>query len=280
MSSGLLDSVIFIVDSSQAISGAAGSFSYIMNVPKGRNYDRVCVLQAILPKSYYMVTAPLNIMTLTEPGMPSVTVSMTPGNYNAISWKTLAAAALNAASPHGWTYSISFPNSSSQVDTGVFTYTVSGNGGSQPTFTFGNANQTTIYEQWGFLVNSTNTFVGNSLTSTAVVKFQQEDTILIHSNISYNNDQSAFTDVLQEIYASSSLTFSNIIYQNSGAVDAYSKVFNNRDNNVYTFTCTDEHNNIINFNGLNVVFTILIYRRDDISAVQKRFIEYQVQRQR
>ena len=214
------DSVIDIIDSSQALSGTTSNFQYQINIPRGNEYDRVCVLQAIIPKSYYLVNAPYNTITLSENGVQT-TVTITPGNYNVKSWTTLIAALLTAASSQGWTYTITFPNAITQVDTGLFTYTVSGNGSLQPQIIF--PSTSLVYEQFGFSASSTNVFVANNLTSVNVVKFQVEDVIFIHSDISYNNDQTSKNDVLQEIYASSTPNFSNIIYQNSGAIEAYSK---------------------------------------------------------
>ena len=272
----IIDGTIFIVDSSQALTGTAGNFTYILNFPKNKEYTHVCLLQAILPKSYYLVTAPFNTMTLSEPGMSPVTVTITPGNYNAISWTTLIAAQLTAASPHGWTYTITFPKSISQIDTGLFTYTVAGNGGVQPSFISAANTTSTVYEQFGFSASSTNTFVGNNLISSNVIKFQLEDTLFIHSDLSYNNDQSTFSDVLQEIYSSSTPTFTNIIYQNSGAVEAYSKILLNNKNNVYHFSVTDEHGLPINFNGLNCVFTILLYKKENLANVVKKYLQRSV----
>jgi hypothetical protein len=262
-----LDSTIFIIDSSQAVSGTTSNFQFQLNMPRDKDYDRVCVLQAIIPKSYYLVNAPYNTMILSENGVQT-TITLIPGNYNVISWKTLISALLTSSSSAGWTYSITFPNAISQVDTGKFTYTVSGNGGIQPLFIF--PTLSLVYEQFGFAAESTNSFVGNSLVSSDVVKFQVEDVIFIHSNMSYNNDQSAQNDVLQEIYASSTPSFSNIIYQNSGAIEAYSKKLLTPNNNIYSFSLTDEKENLINLNGLNCVITIVVYKRDDINQLIAR----------
>jgi len=192
------DSVIFIIDSGSAVSGTTSNFQYQLNIEKGHNYDRVCVLQAIIPKSYYLVNAPYNTMILLENGVQT-TITLTAGNYNVRSWCTLFSALLTSRSSQGWTYSCSYPNSTTQVDTGMITYSVSGNGGLQPSFIF--PSTSLIYEQAGFSAGSTNIFINNTLTSTNVVKFQVEDVIFIHSDISSNNDQSAKNDVLQEIYA-------------------------------------------------------------------------------
>ena len=264
------DSVIFIVDSSQAITGAGtGSWTSQINIPKGLDYDRVCVLQAIIPKSYYLVNAPYNTFILSENGTRT-TITMTPGNYNVKSFATLISALLTASSSQGWVYTITYPNSITQVDTGKFLYTVSGNA-SQPSIIF--PSTSLVYEQFGFSVGSTNVFVASAITSSNVVKFQVEDIIFVHSSISSNNDQTSKNDVLQEIYASSTPNYSNVIYQNSGAIEAYSKKLTSQNNNVYSFTLTDEKDNpIINLNGLNCVMTLVVYKKDAINQLLARNI--------
>jgi hypothetical protein len=260
----IADSSIFIINSADRISGTDSNFQYIINMPKNSGYDRVCMLQALIPKSYYLVASPFNTFILSESGVQT-TVTVTPGNYNVRSWITLLGALLTSSSSHGYTYTITFPNSLTDVDTGKFTYTVTGNVGVQPSIIFPVTSE--LYEQFGFSASSTNTFSGSTLTSANVVKFQVEDVLFIHSDISYNNDQSSYHDVLQEIFASSTPMYSNIVYQNNGAVEAYSKRLLSAQNNTYRFTITDEQNRAINLNGLNCVFTIVCYNKDNINQL-------------
>jgi hypothetical protein len=217
-----------------------------------------------LYQSFYLVNAPYNTFILSENGTQTI-VTVTEGNYNAISWTTIIANLLNASSTQGWIYSISFPNSAVNVDTGLFTYSCKSGTGTQPIIIF--PTTSLLNEQFGFATGSTNAFVGNSLTSANVIKFQVEDVIFIHSDISHNNDQSSSNDVLQEIYASSTPNFTNIIYQNSGAVEAYSSRLLSANNNIYRFTLTDENGNAINLRGLNCVITILVYKKNNIDQL-------------
>ena len=258
------DSTIFIIDSSKRVSGTTSNFTYLINVPKGHDYDRVCVLQAIIPKSFYLVNSPYNTFTLLENGV-STLITITEGNYNAQSWITIIAALLTTSSSQGWTYTISRPNAITQVDTGMFTYSVTGNSGNQPSIIFPTSSQ--LYEQFGFNYNSTNLFVSSSLTSSNIMKFQVEDVIFIHSNISANSDQSANNDVLQEIYASSTPNYSNIIYQNSGCIEAYSKKLLSPENNIFSFILTNESQLGINLRGLNCVITLIVYKKDNFNQL-------------
>lgn len=70
------DSVTFLIDSSKRISGSTSDFTYQLNIPKNKQYDYVCVLQAIIPKSYYLIQAGLNTFTLQENGVNTTIVSI------------------------------------------------------------------------------------------------------------------------------------------------------------------------------------------------------------
>ena len=114
------DSTIFIIDGSKAISGTGANFNININMPKGKNYNRVCLLQAIIPKSYFLCTTGENTFILSENG--NTTVTVTQGSYNAISWTILIGNLLTSSSTAGWTYTITLPDPRFQVDTAMFTY--------------------------------------------------------------------------------------------------------------------------------------------------------------
>ena len=111
---------------------------------------------------------------------------------------------VNTNSPNGYTYVMSTPNVQQTADTGLYTWTVSNNGGVQPSFIVGDY----LYEQLGLNPNTTYNFVGNSLTSLNVVKFQLEDSLFIHSDIANNGND----NVLQEMLGSYGTDFSTITY--------------------------------------------------------------------
>lgn len=269
------DSTIFIIDGSKAISGTGASFEFAINMPRGKNYNRVCLLQAIIPKSYFLCTTGENTFILSENGT-NTTVTVTQGSYNAISWITLIGTLLTNSSTQGWTYTITLPNPEIQVDTAMFTYSCTGGAGTQPIIIF--PATSLLYEQFGFSAGSSNSFVGGTLISTNVLKFQVEDCIFVHSSISHNEDQSSQNDVLQEIYASSTPNWTNIIYQNSGAVEAYSKRLLSANNNIYSFSLTDELENPMNLHGLYPVFTIVVYEADNINDLIARDLLQKVDR--
>ena len=156
-----------------------------------------------IPKSYYLVPAGYNTFVLQELGV-NTTITVPPGNYNVTSFRTVLTTLLNAASPNHWVYAITYPNRSIAADTGLYTYSVTGNTG-QPSFIV----TTNLYEQLGFSANTTSTFVVGSLTSTNVLKFQSEDALYLHSDIVSDGKEG----ILQEIYTAGSSDFSIINYR-------------------------------------------------------------------
>lgn len=258
------DGTRFIIDSSKCVPGGTdGDFQYIINMPKDKDYNRVCLLQAEIPKSYWLVNAPNNIFILNENGVITP-ITLPEGNYNVISWITIIANLMTTMSTQVWVYSILFADPTVQVETGMFTYVAKGGFGAQPIISFPVGSL--LYEQFGFTINSSNQFVGGFLTSTTVVKFQVEDILFLHSDLSYNNDQSSDTDVLQEIYSASTPPFTNITYQNTN-IEAYSSTLRSTNKNVYKFCWTDESGNKINFRGKNNCFTLIAYRKNNIDQL-------------
>jgi hypothetical protein len=254
------------VDSRQRLSGTDGNFSYNFNLPADMVFNRVVLMRAEIPKSYYLVQASLNTFTLTENGV-SATVTVPIGDYLLTTFQAVLPPLLNAVSPNGWTYSMTYPNINTSANTGKYTWSVTGNGGLQPSFTF-TAN---FFEPFGFNPSSTNTFIGNSLTSANVVKLQVEDRIFIHSNIVEGRgiqDQ----NVLADINAISSPDYSTIIYE-CYAPQYSSKRFKGNAGNTYNFSISDEAGTLLNTNGLNIQLTVLLYYESDIVEKVGELIE-------
>lgn len=246
---------IFYINSHERLSGTDSDFTYQLKINRNVEFNRVAVLQCIIPKSYYLVQEGQNTFTLTENGVDTK-ITVLAGNYNRKSMQRTLETLLNDASPNGWTYTITYPNASMEPDTGKFTFNVSGNGGVQPIFTFTEF----LYEQIGFNANSSNTFVSDHLTSTNTIKLQKEDSLYVCSDICTVADGK--NAVLQEVFANAdSETFSNIKFT-CPDVQAYSKKFNSG-SDIYRFTLTDENFRPINLNGLNIVISLVLYKNQD-----------------
>lgn len=250
---------LFYINSRTRLQGTDSDFTYQIDLPQSNDYDSVCMLQCMIPKSFYLIQSGYNTFTLVE-GASSATITIPAGNYSNTSFQTVVKALLNAGSPHTYVYNITFPSSAIEAQTGKFTYTVTGNSGSQPSFVF----TTGVYEQMGFSLNSTNTFVSNSMVSTNVLKFQVEDSLFIHSDIVGNEKD----DVLQEVYLDTP-DFANITFS-CPDVQAYSKRLSSKDSNSFYFRLTDENKIPIGLNGINMVFTLLVYKKDPIFKIIKK----------
>ena len=241
------------------------NFSYSMNIDPHGEFDRVVVLSCSIPKSYYLVQENENTFTLEEVN-DQATITFPPGNYNRNSLASTLKSLLNSSSPKGWIYSVTYDNINLSEDNGKFHIIVSNNT-DQPSFIFNEF----LAEQLGFAKNKTYTFDSNELISEYVCNLSIETTLYLHSNICQNSEGD---NVLQEIYSNGEATYSYINFQNNIPYE-YSKVMASRNpSNVYTFSLRDENGYLINTNGININFTIMVFKLNDIDKLIKKAIKY------
>lgn len=255
------------INSRDRISGTEENFTFNIAFPDGSaNFDHVVCLNALIPKSYYLIQdGPLeNIFQLDENGA-TVTVTVPIGSYLLSAFKTVIGNLLTAASPNGLTYTLTYP-ASSGADTGKWTYTQN-NGAIQSSII---VNQH-FFEPLGFVSGSTNLFSSTTLISTCVIKLQSEDRLLIHSNICNNGRD----DILVSINSTTSINYSSIAWE-CPAPEFYSHLLSSQNNNTYSFSLTDENGELIQLNGLNMNLTLLLYKKDDIFERIKTFLKMAV----
>lgn len=246
---------IITINSRNRVSGTDSNFSYKLR-PRNPEFDRVVVLEAHIPKTYYLVQKPYDTFTLTE-GNLAATVRVPVGNYTRRSFQTTMARVLSAASPNGWVYTVEYPEVISEADTGKYTYIVESADpdvppDTEPAFIFASG----MFEQMGFAENSVNTFVGGRLTSVNVIKLQIEDTLFLYSDlVGGDND----TNILQELFAADSQNFSSIDWI-CPAPREFSRRIANTGADSYNFWILDEDGREIDLNGGNVVITLQMFR--------------------
>ena len=222
---------IFYIDSQNRTSGTSGNFSINFAMPPNNNYNRIVVMQASIPKSFYLVSAPYNTFQLVETGTASSgsatttfgsvvsygatkTVTITEGNYTktnmivCLQTMLTLASSLNSTIATQYVYTVGYPLMN-QPNTGKFTYTVTNLTTTQPQIIF--PPNSTLYLPMGFNRASANNFTNNKLTSQNVIRLQAKDTIFIKSNIVASSTKA----VLQEIYTSCNPDFSVITYNQS-----------------------------------------------------------------
>lgn len=261
-------SQIYYINSTHRLSGSHGHFTYQLKLPANCNFDRVCLLQANVPISYYLIPANYNKFVLTErkAGVDTtVDLTIPVGNYNASSFASLVPPLLNAASPNHWIYTMTFPSSFSAVQTAKFTYTVVGptSVAEYATFTF----TQDMCEQFGFDENTSN-ILQSTLVSKNIVSFVPETSILIHSDIVNDGD----TDIFEVIFANNNVPLSNATYQCQD-VAGYSKRLRTSQANAYSFSLTDEHGKQLDLNGLSCIFTIILFKQDTLTENIKDLIK-------
>jgi len=250
----------FYITSGNQLSNT-NTFSIYLDIPENR-YDRVTLTNINIPVSFYVIQNGHNQFVLRE-NSTSVTITIPEGNYNINSFITALTSLLNANSPNGLTYSLSIPNTFSQCSTGKITY-VQNNGAIQSSFTF--PEQSHVYEQFGFNRQSTAYFSGTTLTSSNVVKFIPEDSIHLHSNLV---GTTSGDDIISEAYFSNSIPFSNITYSNPNPYQT-AKYLNNGIKYA-SFSVTNEYNDPIYLNGLNISMTLLVYKEITINDILESF---------
>lgn len=256
---------IFYIDSSKG-QGKNENFTYTFQFDQTLEFDRCCILQLLIPMSYWLIQEDQNTFILNEGINKEVTIYLPLGNYNRRSLASVLSNILTSNSPSSFTYLVTFPNIATTNDQGLYTYNVSNNGSVQPQFIFQN-NATT--EALGFQSNSTNNFVSNTLISTSVIKLKPEDQLFLHSDLCSNKND----DIIQEVYSAGNATFSNILFQQFD-VESNSKDISFNKNNSYKFYLTDENNTILNLNGQNMTITLMLYKKNTIFTMLIDFIKY------
>ena len=240
--------LIVYVNSRNKIAGVDNDFSYKIQLPPNNNYTQMCLLQALIPKTYYLIQSGYNTFNVQESaGITEVSIPV--GNYTFKALKTVLQTQLNAIL--GYTYTVSIPAPGTQTDTGKISFTVSDNAGYQPTFIMPNSGN--MYEVLGFEKGISYTFNSDALSSVNVCKLQLEDALFIHCDAVDNTSD----DILQDVYSYTN-DFSSIVFQQFDVAN-YSKPLRTNKNNVYRFSIRNEEKELIGLNGLNTVLTLMFF---------------------
>ena len=248
-------SKIIYLDSEERISGTSSNFSYAIDIPDGAKYDTCCVLSMTIPRSYYLIRPGQNKVILVLAGEEHP-FEIPPGNYNADNFSETLLAILNGIAGAA-AFTITF-----STITGKYTYAYSGLG----TASFKLEDPSRLGHQLGFGEISENHFVGGTLQSKNVVNFVSTSTLFLHSDMVDDS-----TDVLQEVYADNSVPFSNLVY-NCRAPGMYAKKLRNNTSSLFNFSLCDEHDKEVDLNGHEILLTLILYRKEDLTKTfQKGF---------
>lgn len=258
----LLTSYIEFVDSDYRLPNSISSSDFYYTIKPPYPCNRVVVLSASIPKSYFLVQANYNTVIFVENGIDR-TITMPIGNYS-------NNGPLNVI-PGSNTYRGFYAVLLSLLNTGstVYTYdidpntnfvTISATGGTFSSINF--PMSSALYRQFGFTYYTNNPATSNSITSRNIPIFQPTDTIYIKSNLVINQGSSLGGNILESIQASNQPYMYSINYQCTVDLALSARPYNPTVT-VVSFTLTDSDGFVINLNGLPANIKLMFFLADD-----------------
>lgn len=260
----------FNIFSKDRDSGTIENFIHNLQIDQNHGFNNVALVSARIPKSYYTAQSSHGNLTfgLHEDGLEQ-NITIPEGNYNSTNFAVVLKGLLDAASVlmgHTYVYTVTSPNSATEPQTFKYTYTVTGNAGVQPYFHMHNESFR-ISEFLGFLNETNNVFVGDSLTSFKPFRFEHTEFITIKSNISRNSGSShEDASVLARIPVGN-ITAGDIIEYRLVNLEDSTRVMTNRNSNAFSFTLHDDQDRLINLNYYDWSCTIMLYEYNNDSEL-------------
>ena len=196
-------------------------------------YNQVSLIHAQIPVSYYTINENNNLFILS-----TGSYTLTNGNYNATSFKSMFLNLLGAS------FSMSLDSS-----TGKYTLTCSSG------YTI--LSTTTCYKILG-LVKNTSYVVSSSLTFPYPCNFLGINRIKIKSSCFKTNNLDSNSNGHSDLLATIPVNTSQYGLINYINYTAFKNIIINKDINLVDITISDEEDNIINFNGIDVYLTLQI----------------------
>lgn len=241
-------------------------------IPKNlaqQGFTQVVLLSALIPKSYDAISSGTNTFILSIDST-TATVTLPVGRYNARSLRLELQTALNAAaasittSPaHGITFTVSFPSSASEAQTGKFTFSAVSNAQSYAIqFVFPSVGR--VPELCGFAQGETTTEFTTSLVSSNVINVTGESSLFVYSDICSNNGLSA---ELAAIFSGDADGFGFIRYNNPDPFMDAKMMVDLRQTNVFSFTLLDEDGAHVDLNGQRMVLSLLLFEPYDYPSM-------------
>ena len=251
----------YYINSNERISGNQTNFNCKKLDLNGIQYTHCAVKQVGIPKVFPNIPTSYNTMTLIENSV-SRTITLEVGYYNKNTMISVLPVLLNSASVingNNWIYTMSY-RTATDIQNFKFTFSVSGNGGFQPSFSF---TEDQIWLQLGFDVG-THPFVANTLVSHNIINFNPTSKLYIRSDlVSSSNDS-----VLQEIFSIDLVPFGSIIfYQNQGNLDLESKLLVGNQKDSFNIQLVNENGQLVDLQGQYWSFSIIFYVRQDTNEL-------------
>jgi len=242
-------SQIFYIDSFDRTTGTPSDFTYTLQNIKTNNFNRICVLQAIIPKTWYNVYEPYNTFVVDENGVDT-TITIPPAHYSFQEIAPEIAQLMNIAL--SWSYTITF-----DTNKGKMNFSVLGNGGIQPIIKFDNMLNGDVnpLQRLISFENNTTPFVGDALQTPNVVNLQTTNSVLLMSSWAEGDH------ILQDIFANKP-DFDLLTFQQTN-IEFNSKPLTINSNTI-DIKLVDYITELpINLNGSGLQLTIVLYRYND-----------------
>ena len=251
----------YYINSFDRISGDHTNFTCKKLDLTNMSFTHCCVKQVSIPKVFPNIPSNYNTFILIEQGVPR-TIALEVGYYNKNTMIAELPVLLNQASAlngNNWIYTITY-RSALAVQNFKYTFSVSGNGGLQPSFSF---TQDQIYLQLGFDVG-THTFVASSLVSDNIINFNPTSKLYIKSDLVSSSNES----ILQEVLQVDTIGFgSSIFYQNQGNLDLESKLLIGNQKDTFNIQLENENGQYVDLQGQDWSFSIILYVRQDTNEL-------------
>lgn len=252
----------YYIDSFDRVSGISSNF-LCDPISLYEKYTHCAVKQVSIPKVFPNIPTSYNTFTLKE-GAVSRTITLEVGYYNKNTMIAELPALLNAASVlngNNWVYTMSY-RTALQVQNFKFTFSVTGNGGSQPSFIFTDSQ---VWLQLGFNVG-TSVFVGSTLTSDNIINFNPTSKLYIVSDLVSSSNES----ILQEVLNVDTVGFGScIFYQNQGNLDLESKEIVGNQKNSFNIQLINENGQDVDLQGQNWSMSLIFYNRNDTNELMR-----------
>ena len=269
-------SQVLYINSKQRTSGTDDNFNITLPIQPGNKFNHVSVLNLSIPKSFYAVQEAQNTFIIREvynnpPNTIDYLITVPVGNYTITSFITVMKGVLLAEGLIN--YNVIQENTRIEPQTGKLMFTHDESEEHDAVFVFQDNN---IAELMGFQRNSENKFSApvngiEYLQSTSIVNFQSESQIYLHSDICLSHND----DILLSVFGTGNPYLSNIIFDNQD-LEAYSKPILRRDSNNFHFYITNEFNNPILLNGVDLLMTIIVYEKLNMFDLFKFYIDYRI----
>lgn len=258
------------------VSSSETEFDYKLQIDHDAHYQYISVVNAGIPKTFYMINTQATLDITTDQNTFSCTVA--PGNYSSSELTTILQADFTLYEPTGYTFTVTGPFDSNTTGYTTGKYSIDLVLSSTPTDYTGDANPTMtttsseLARLLGITADTTVSFTGTgasrSFLSTKQVNFQRYASLMILGNIVDRNQ-------LQVIHCANNPYNSSISYQ-AQDLFLHSKSIRVNNTNVYHFKLVNAEtlDEIIDLNGSTFGFELCVWKMKKPSDVMVQYFAH------